>query len=64
MLMYHHHGVARNSPHMVAEPGGSRKCIDEQIVEFSNKAGESLGGTEGEGLDHGTDQPIAGGDFL
>ena len=40
--MYHHHGVARNSPHMVAEPGGPRKRIDEQIVEFSIKAGEGL----------------------
>ena len=34
--------VSRNSPHMVAEPGGSRKRIDEQIVEFSIKAGEGL----------------------
>ena len=40
--MYHHHGVARKSPHMVAEPGGPRKRIDEQIVELSIEAGECL----------------------
>ena len=40
--MYHHHGVARKSPHMVAEPGGPRKRIDEQIVELSIEAGEGL----------------------
>ena len=40
--MYHHHCVARKSPHMVAEPGGPRKRIDKQIVELSIKAGEGL----------------------
>ena len=39
--MYHHHGVARNSPHMVAEPGGPRKRIDEQIVELSKTSSET-----------------------
>ena len=45
---------------MVAEPGGPRKRIDEQIVELCIKAGEGLLVEELKALDHGIDQPIAG----
>ena len=30
--MYHHHGVARNFPHMVAEPGRSAASLVDALV--------------------------------